>query len=108
MMFKFLMASTVAAIGLSLAGAAFAEPAASDSPRQAVVKYSDLNLANTAGVEALRRRIDAAAREVCGPQPDIRQPGDSQTFEACVSRAQAQAKQPLAEAMASTRLEEVH
>jgi len=106
-MFKILMAATGLAVGLSLAGGAFAAPAA-DLPRQAVVKYSDLNLANAAGLEALRRRINLAAREVCGPQPDIREIGDSQTYRACVTRAQAQAKQPLAEAMASTRLEEIH
>ena len=45
-MFKFLTAATGLAIGMSLAGGALAAPAASEAPRQAVVKYSDLNLAN--------------------------------------------------------------
>ena len=107
-MFKFLTASTILAVGLSLAGGALAAPAASEAPRQAVVKYSDLNLANAAGVEAMNHRIKLAAREVCGPEPDVREIGDSQAYRACVTHAQAQAVQPLAEAMASTRLEEVH
>ena len=107
-MVKFLTAATGLAIGMSLAGGALAAPDASEAPRQAIVKYSDLNLANAAGVEALNRRINLAAREVCGPEPDVREIGDSQAYRACVTHAQAQAVQPLAEAMASTRLEEVH
>ena len=106
-MFKTLMAATGFAVGLSLAGGALAAPAGADAPRQTVVKYGDLNLAHAAGVEALNRRINLAAREVCGPEPDIREIGDSQTYRACVTHAQAQAAQPLAEAMAATRLEEV-
>ncbi|HEY2595061.1 MAG TPA: UrcA family protein [Chloroflexota bacterium] len=101
-MLKFLMTSTVLAVGMSLAGAASAEPAASDQPRQAVVTYADLNLASAAGVEDLKRRINLAAREVCGPEPDIRQLEVSQTYETCVGRARAQAAQQIVDANATT------
>lgn len=37
-----------------------------------IVRYDDLNLANPAGVARLERRINNAAREVCGAGSDYR------------------------------------
>jgi UrcA family protein len=103
-MSKLLMAPAALAVGLSLAGASFAQPAASDPPRQVVVKDGDLNLANAAGVEVLRGRIHFAALQVCGPEPDNRNLADSTSFRQCVGRAQAQAASMVAEAKVGTRL----
>lgn len=38
-----------------------------------IVRYDDLNLANPAGVARLERRINNAAREVCGAGSDYRE-----------------------------------
>ena len=103
-MFKLLMAPAAVAVGLSLAGASFAQPAAPDAPRQVVVKDADLNLANASGAEALKGRIHFAARQVCGPEPDGRNLADSKSFRDCVVRAQAQAASQFAETTVSTRL----
>jgi UrcA family protein len=45
-------------------------PVGSDAPR-AVVKYADLDLASDAGAAALLRRIEAAARQVCGDPREL-------------------------------------
>lgn len=37
------------------------------------VPYSDLNLSSPAGVERLERRIDSAARDVCGATSNYRE-----------------------------------
>lgn len=47
-----------------------------------VVRYDDLNLASPAGQERLQRRIDSAARDVCG--------GGSATRESLAVLAQTQ------------------
>jgi UrcA family protein len=47
-------------------------PAGSIAP-QTVVKYADLDLTSDAGASALLRRIEAAARQVCG-DPRVVQP----------------------------------
>ena len=103
-MFKLLMVSTALAVGLSLAGASFAQPAASDPPRHVVVKHGDLNLANAAGAEAFKGRIHLAALQVCGPEPDSRDLADSTSFRQCVARAQARVAPMLAGATADMRL----
>lgn len=38
-----------------------------------VVRYDDLNLASPAGIERLERRINGAARLVCGARKDNRE-----------------------------------
>jgi UrcA family protein len=49
---------------------AAAVPAAAESR---LVRYDDLNLSSPAGIERLERRIDGAARQVCGLRYDFRQ-----------------------------------
>ncbi|MBM4382840.1 MAG: UrcA family protein [Deltaproteobacteria bacterium] len=41
--------------------------ASSDAPMQKAVRTSDLNLESQAGVDALYRRLESAARSVCSP-----------------------------------------
>jgi len=50
---------------LALAALA-AAPAVAQTPDSVAVGYSDLNLSSTAGREVFARRIDYAARQVCG------------------------------------------
>jgi UrcA family protein len=80
-----LAAATVSGVPL-LAHAAPASDIASES-----VRYDDLNLSSEAGVAALYRRIQNAARDVCGP-PNV--PGRhsvSQDWKYCVSSSVRQA-----------------
>jgi UrcA family protein len=59
---SFAVASAFAALAVTTAS--FAAPY-SDAPRSVTVRYDDLNLATSAGVDALYRRISTAARAVC-------------------------------------------
>jgi UrcA family protein len=56
----------LAAIGSTLAATGVAAPALAKTTRTMVVEYSDLNLATAEGQEVLERRIDQAAKKVCG------------------------------------------
>ena len=49
--------------------------------------YSDLNLSNRAGAEAMLNRIHSAAARACGGKPDTHQMGDMTRYRACVSEA---------------------
>jgi UrcA family protein len=57
-----------------------------DDVRSETVKFADLNVGSQAGVEALYRRIHAAARRVCD-QPA----GESTAIRPCVTKAESQA-----------------
>lgn len=73
---------------------AAAVPAAAESR---VVRYDDLNLSSAAGMKAFERRLDGAARQVCGASYDYRQ---SLTLQAstkkCVAEAKARARSDFA------------
>jgi UrcA family protein len=58
---------TLAVVGVVASVASFAATPGVDAP-SAEVRYGDLDLATTAGVDVLYRRISAAARDVC---PDV-------------------------------------
>jgi UrcA family protein len=58
---------TLAVVGVVASVGSFAATPGVDAPSVAV-RYDDLNLSTTAGVDALYRRISVAARDVC---PDI-------------------------------------
>lgn len=57
----------LAIVGVVASVASFAATPGVDAPSVSV-RYDDLNLSTTAGVDTLYRRISAAARDVC---PDI-------------------------------------
>jgi UrcA family protein len=103
-MIKSLIAPTALAMGLSLAGAALAQPAVADQPRQAVVKFGDLNIMNARGADVLNHRIEVAARSACGPEPTLRDLDSSKAFRDCVSHAQASGAKMAQRAIATTRL----
>lgn len=54
------------ACALVLAASLPADAAAGPVVTQEVVRFDDLNLANAKGVQLLERRIESAARRVCG------------------------------------------
>lgn len=88
---------------LSAAGAVLAaSPAAAGDMR---VEYRDLNLSTTEGRKTLERRIDAAAREVCG-YGEIRTGTRLQSTQAkrCYAEAKKQAAEQFAALVAEDRL----
>lgn len=62
-----------------------AEPAEQDQPTR-VVRFDDLNLSNSAGAEALYRRIRAAARAVC-EMPISSDQFENSAVTRCIDRA---------------------
>lgn len=60
-----LLAVAAVAAATLMTGAAVS-PAMAQTPESVTVGFGDLNLANPAGREALDRRIDSAARQICG------------------------------------------
>ncbi len=56
-----MLLGTIAALGLALPAVAVAA-----EPQSVTVKYADLNLSTPEGQQALDRRIESAARKVCG------------------------------------------
>lgn len=45
--------------------------AGDQDPRQRIVKYGDLELDSTAGIQVLYRRLSNAAKEVCAPSVSV-------------------------------------
>jgi UrcA family protein len=60
-----------------------AEPSSFDASSSVHVGYGDLNLASSAGAQAMLSRIRSAANEVCGGQLDRRVIGEPAAFERC-------------------------
>ena len=104
-----LISSVALAAGLALATGALAQPqSAEDQPRQVAVRYDDLNLTTAAGEEAVKHRIDFAAKSVCGGAPDIRDLEATSEFEKCMSGAESTALAQLADIEARARVQVAH
>lgn len=90
-------------IALSAAGAVLAATPAAAGTMQ--IEHNDLNLATVEGQKTLERRIDAAAREVCGYE-DIRTGTRIQSRQAkrCYAQAKKQATEQFAALVAEERL----
>ena len=97
---SFAVASAFAALAVTTIGLA-ATP--SDAAPSVKVRYDDLNLATTAGVDTLYRRISVAARDVC---PD--QHSRDLTIVAASARCRADAVAQAVEAVNNPRLAVVH
>jgi UrcA family protein len=78
-----------ACAAMAVAPMSFAAPQSSSVPSIAV-SYDDLNLATSAGVDALYHRISVAARSVCA-NPDIRDLGAVAAAQNCRLDAVARA-----------------
>jgi UrcA family protein len=102
---KLIVTSVAFVLGLGLVSVAQAQTAAGpgDAPRQVVVRYSDLNLANPAGVEALNGRVAKASQTLCGPQPYIANLNARNAYETCVIAAKASAAAATEEAVLAAR-----
>lgn len=61
-----MLKSIVCALALAATFPALAADGGSLASESRIVRYDDLNLASPAGMKRLERRIDAAARAVCG------------------------------------------
>jgi len=70
--------------------------ASPSEPTRHIVRYSDLNLSNETGRATLDRRIDYAARMVCGSTA-LATLQDKPDVERCYAAARASAKAQLAE-----------
>lgn len=80
-------AASMLALSLAVGGAQAAPATDPVTGAPAVnVRFGDLNLATTAGVQTLYRRIAAAAKEVC-PQADFAELGRYAISRACQARA---------------------
>lgn len=90
-------------IALAVTGAVLAgSPAAAE---EMSVAYQDLNLATVQGQEALDRRIDSAARKVCGLDETITGTRlRSNAARRCYADAKAAAKKQLAGIVAEQQL----
>ncbi len=109
------LAAALAALALGTGPASADEVRASSQPvsgdplrAQRVVAYGDLNLASSTGREALQRRIEAAARQVCGTT-SFRNAGGLRTAAVnrrCIDEASAEALSAMAvksQSLASVR-----
>lgn len=81
------------AVAVALSSIAAAPAAAQDT--QIVISYSDLDLATTAGAQALGQRLEAGVKAVC-ERPDIRDLKSMVAFEQCKDAAMNSANEQLA------------
>lgn len=96
-------APALAAMALACSCAIQAANAApAEAGRTAIVSYADLDLSHPAGARQLYRRLESAARAVCGPY-DVRELQRSMQVRACIERAlsdaAAQIDRPLVAAL---------
>jgi UrcA family protein len=80
---RVLGASLLATAALAIAGTASAQ---ADDP-SIHVSYADLNLHSQQGARAILGRIEDAADQVCGGQPDMRQLTERALYQACRRQA---------------------
>ena len=59
--------------------------------RRETVRYADLDLNSPEGVQALRHRIRAAVKVVCGPTPELRELNEMRAEQQCRYQALRQA-----------------
>jgi UrcA family protein len=75
------------AAGLSLGAQAGETSPAPRVSHSVVVSYADLDLTGPDGARKLYARLRAAAREVCGPVPSVREHRETADYQACHERA---------------------
>lgn len=90
-----MLKTTIGALALAATLPAAATPALHYESR--VVRFDDLNLASPAGFDQLERRIDAAARAVCGARAGVLvSPSELALTRACMIQAKAKAAKQVA------------
>jgi UrcA family protein len=68
-------------------GVSTAARAETQSDRQQVVRYDDLNMATASGRATFQVRLKGAVQAVCGPQADPRSFREMAGYKACVAKA---------------------
>jgi UrcA family protein len=68
-------------------GVSTAARAETQTVRQQVVRYDDLNLAAPGGRATFQARVKSAVQAVCGPQADPRSFTETADYQACVAKA---------------------
>jgi UrcA family protein len=86
-------AAAVAIAAMTVPALATAAPARADDDSLAVtVSYRDLNLDTPAGQKILRARLERAAEDICGRQPDtLADVAANQRFNVCMKKTMTQA-----------------
>ena len=79
--------SILFAAAFALAGTISAQAGDMNQQRQTVVRYDDINVKQAAGAQILLARLDRAAKDVCGPAPDMRELGAWSSYKACTRTA---------------------
>jgi UrcA family protein len=74
---------SVAVAAVTMVCAAPVAAANFDDTVSVSVRYDDLDINKSAGAEILLRRIDKAAVQICGGEPDQRLLGERVAFEKC-------------------------
>ena len=92
------------ATALVLAAPVSAEPPEAPAAPQAVVSFSDLDLATDRGVEQLNRRILAAARTMCPNDPGLAELTRHRIAIECIAETRARTHSQMAEAVTAARL----
>lgn len=69
-----------------------------ETVRQQVVRYGDLNLATASGQAIFQARLKGAVQAVCGPRADLRSFQDTADYNACVAKASRGAMSALPQA----------
>lgn len=92
------------ATALVLAAPVSAEPLEDPAAPQAVVSFSDLDLATDRGVEQLNRRILAAARSMCPTDPGLAELARHRIVTECIAETRARTHSRIAEAVTAARL----
>lgn len=92
-----MLKTLIGALALTAALPAAASSDDASQPQSRVVRYDDLNLASPAGLARLERRIDTAARVVCGVGSNrLSRPGEFAQARTCMAAAKARAANQLA------------
>ena len=86
--------SIVTVLAAAALAGGFATPALAADEISVVVPFSDLDVADPAGADALTQRIDAAVEKVCH-RPDIRNLKGMVAWEECKTDALASAMEQL-------------
>jgi UrcA family protein len=79
--------------GFALLGSLSALPAHAADTQQVstTVRLADLDLSTSDGAQAAMSRIHRAARDICGPDPDVREFDSRRLYNQCVDQAESRA-----------------
>ena len=105
------MRTTLFAAAMLIAVPSSIGPALAADPSEPTVSidvpYSDLNLANPAGAQAMMTRIRQAAANACGNAPQAREVKEFRTYRVCVDTAIVNAVRQLNAPLVTALIEKI-